>query len=179
MYLNAHESQQKINWRRESAFWKWVYQGICDQLLTNDNLRLRMKKWAHWRTFSRRGCRVTQKERISWYLYLVSGSDFPRLSPCDKEKWRRIVEGEIMKVRDTMDFWVLLTLVCLPTSALGSLCPSIVEEEVVLAEEYNKLPSCLARHISSGCRQHYPGRRQFCCHSHRYHWPMPKKWNSG
>ena len=55
-----------------------------------------------------------------------------------------------MKIRDTMDFWVLLTLVCLPTSALGSLCPGIVEEEVVLAEEFNKLPTCPARHISSG-----------------------------
>ena len=80
-----------------------------------------------------------------------------------------------MKIRDTLDFWVLLTLVCVSTSALGSLCPGIVEEEVVLAEEYNKLPTCPARHISSGCPQHYPGRRQLCCHSHRYHWPMPKK----
>merc|ERR1719192_1003944 len=65
-----------------------------------------------------------------------------------------------MKIREIMYFWVLLTLVCVPTSALGSLCPGIVEEEVVLAEKYNKLPTCPARHISSAlssnarCRLH-------------------------
>ena len=45
---------------------------------------------------------------------------------------------------------LFLLLLWMPLSISGLLCPS-VDEEAILVEEYNRLASCPAKHISSGC----------------------------
>ena len=81
---------------------------------------------------------------------------FKRIQPNEASHWALTWKWRKGKMQERLRFYLLLWVVgwSLPSSVLGLFCSSSSssssEEEAVLVEEYNRLPTCPAKHISSG-----------------------------